>query len=36
MKFSDSFLGFGPNLIFDGESTQHPAFRYGVENGLTL
>jgi hypothetical protein len=31
MKFGDGFTGFGPNLVFNGESTEHSAFRSGIE-----
>jgi hypothetical protein len=36
MKFFDCFIRFGPNLIFNGESTEGLSFGNDIENRLSL
>jgi probable HAF family extracellular repeat protein len=36
MKFGDGFTRFGPNLIFNGESTEQSAFLNSIENRLPI
>ena len=36
MKFLNGFIGFGPNLIFDGESSEQFPFGDDIENRLSF
>jgi hypothetical protein len=36
MKFGNGFTGFGPNLIFNCESSEQSALSYGIENRLPI
>src|SRR5258708_36428911 len=36
MKFADGLTGFGPNLIFNCESSEQSALSDGIENRLSV